>query len=380
MFRKKAALQHQKKINALLNPKSHVQKKYFSLMLVPSYSSGKTRSIRIPYVVFYVLTFSIITVSAVILGFYLRSNYFKQLAQDVNNSLGLAQEAYLELQENTASEQTRLIEDSNQIQSQLSDELQRNQVEKNQQKQAYQDSLEQLREQVDELERQLHELDETRQDTLDQLGAKAYIPPVRTLLNDMTQSQTMLLSTLNEVQIASDERSASDRVTERDLQDYFTMLSAKMEAQLSCFNDLKTFISKINPYIKNYPTRWPTYGVVSSTFGYRKNPMGGTGGEFHDGMDIRCATGTNVRATGGGTVDTAGWLNGYGYAVIINHGFGIQTVYGHNSQLLVSPGQRVERGDIIAKSGNTGRSSGPHVHYEVRINGTATNPSKFLLE
>jgi murein DD-endopeptidase MepM/ murein hydrolase activator NlpD len=108
--------------------------------------------------------------------------------------------------------------------------------------------------------------------------------------------------------------------------------------------------------------------------------MGGGRGEFHEGVDIRTTTGTNVRATGGGTIRQAGWAGSYGYMVTIDHGYGIHTAYAHNSSVSVTIGQRVERGDIIAKAGSTGRSTGPHVHYEVRVNGTPVDPNNYFLE
>lgn len=108
--------------------------------------------------------------------------------------------------------------------------------------------------------------------------------------------------------------------------------------------------------------------------------MGGSGGEHHGGVDIPAPTGTPIRAAGGGTIIYAGWRNGYGNTVKIDHGHGIVTLYAHNTRNNVHVGQRVERGDIIAYVGSTGRSTGPHLHYEVQINGVARNPVPFLLE
>jgi murein DD-endopeptidase MepM/ murein hydrolase activator NlpD len=101
---------------------------------------------------------------------------------------------------------------------------------------------------------------------------------------------------------------------------------------------------------------------------------------MHNGIDISAPSGTPILATGGGTVTFSGWQGAYGHKVIIDHGFGIRTVYAHNSRNLVSVGQVVERGDHIANVGSTGNSTGPHVHYEVLVNGTAVNPVNFFLE
>ena len=122
------------------------------------------------------------------------------------------------------------------------------------------------------------------------------------------------------------------------------------------------------------PSIWPTNGVVSSPYGLRWN-----GSDFHPGMDIANDMGTPIVATADGIVSEAGWNSGgYGNMVDIEHGNGIMTRYAHASQVLVVPGQQVRRGQIIAYMGSTGFSTGPHVHYEVRINGQAVNPVSYL--
>lgn len=127
----------------------------------------------------------------------------------------------------------------------------------------------------------------------------------------------------------------------------------------------------------------PTYikpisgGRLSSTFGRRSAPVRGAS-TYHQAVDWACPTGTAVFASSGGTVTKAGWGSGYGYVVYIRHGDGRETRYAHLSKVLVSPGQTVKQGQKIALSGNTGRSSGPHLHFEIRINGVAVNPLKYL--
>ena len=125
------------------------------------------------------------------------------------------------------------------------------------------------------------------------------------------------------------------------------------------------------------PSIWPVTGTVTSDFGYRGNPIGGGSG-FHEGIDIGVDYGVPVRATAAGKVTMAGWVDGYGNLVEIDHGNGFVTRYGHNSMLLVTVGQEVQAGSIISLAGSTGRSTGPHVHYEVRVNGSPTNPLLFL--
>ncbi len=118
--------------------------------------------------------------------------------------------------------------------------------------------------------------------------------------------------------------------------------------------------------------------VVTSEFGNRRDPFTGER-RGHSGMDLAVPTGTSVRAALPGTVTVSTYnQGGYGYYVMIDHGSGLSTLYGHNSQLLARVGQTVEAGDVIALSGSTGRSTGPHLHFEVRINGERTNPRSYL--
>lgn len=126
------------------------------------------------------------------------------------------------------------------------------------------------------------------------------------------------------------------------------------------------------------PSIWPTDGSVTSGFGWRASPWGG-GNEMHPGIDIASNIGTPVVATADGTVVQSGWQEGYGNMVQIDHGGGVATIYGHNSQIAVSTGQQVKKGQIICYSGNTGISTGPHVHYEVRVNGVAVDPIRYLV-
>jgi murein DD-endopeptidase MepM/ murein hydrolase activator NlpD len=129
--------------------------------------------------------------------------------------------------------------------------------------------------------------------------------------------------------------------------------------------------------VADAPSLWPVEGVVTSSFGEREDPFNGEGA-FHAGLDISAPSGTVVRATGDGLVDAAAMTNGYGREVIVDHGHGVRTVYGHLSGMIVLAGQHVLRGQIIGYVGRTGRSTGPHLHYEVRINNTPVNPHKYL--
>jgi murein DD-endopeptidase MepM/ murein hydrolase activator NlpD len=125
------------------------------------------------------------------------------------------------------------------------------------------------------------------------------------------------------------------------------------------------------------PSLWPVQGIVTSSFGARLDPFNGEGA-FHTGIDIATSQGDAVRAPAGGTVLKAGMGTGYGREVVIDHGHGIETLYAHLSGFAVTAGQEVNRGDILGYVGSSGHSTGPHLHYEVRIHDTPVNPSKYL--
>lgn len=122
---------------------------------------------------------------------------------------------------------------------------------------------------------------------------------------------------------------------------------------------------------------WPLAGTVTSEFGWRIHPITGAQ-RFHSGVDIGGDYGQSIHAAQSGTVEYAGWISGYGNAVIINHGGGITTLYGHNQSLAVSEGQSVSQGQTIAYCGSTGNSTGPHCHFEVRQNGEPVSPYAYL--
>ena len=127
------------------------------------------------------------------------------------------------------------------------------------------------------------------------------------------------------------------------------------------------------------PSVWPVDGKLESGFGGRRNPFGGSGYEFHEGQDIDAPMGAPIVAGAKGTVRFAGWQHGYGRVIIIDHGGGLTTRYGHLSEFDIEQGSEVARGQFIGRVGSTGRSTGPHLHYEVRINDDPVNPVQYLL-
>ena len=126
------------------------------------------------------------------------------------------------------------------------------------------------------------------------------------------------------------------------------------------------------------PSIWPVEGESTDSFGVRGNPFGGGGAEFHPGQDIAAPRGTPVLAPAEGVVVEAGWKNGYGQTVVLDHGNGLTTRYGHLSKIEVTMGQELKRGDQLGQVGSTGRSTGPHLHYEVRIGELPVSPQHYL--
>ncbi len=130
----------------------------------------------------------------------------------------------------------------------------------------------------------------------------------------------------------------------------------------------------------NIPSIWPVMGNLRSGVGTRKNPFGGSSIEFHKGQDISAPMGTPIIAAADGVVSIARWVRGYGNGIYIDHGNGLQTRYGHLSRIDVVEGQPVKKGQHLGLVGSTGRSTGPHLHYEVRVNGQPTSPLLYLPE
>lgn len=170
-----------------------------------------------------------------------------------------------------------------------------------------------------------------------------------------------------------------------DLQSASTLTPTVKESVLE-YNFLKAagFSSVYHRYAFQWqshsePSLWPVNGLLSSSFGGRSDPLSGEG-TFHTGVDLVAATGTPVHVTADGVVISAGWSGSYGKLVVVDHGNGMQTYYAHLSSFMVVPGQEVQRGQVIALSGGTGRVTGPHMHYEVRLHGTPVNPYKYLVK
>ena len=156
-------------------------------------------------------------------------------------------------------------------------------------------------------------------------------------------------------------------------------LRQRTESLDRSFGELRQAWEKRLRVLASTPSLQPVAGPFSDGFGWRKDPFTGER-EFHRGIDIVAPLGTEVRAAADGLVTAAGRMNGYGKVIHLSHGFGHGTRYGHLSEISVRPGTRVHRGDVIGRVGSTGRSSGPHLHYEVFVGGRAVDPRKYLGE
>ena len=152
--------------------------------------------------------------------------------------------------------------------------------------------------------------------------------------------------------------------------------SALLDSRLSL---LEKQFSRRSALIASTPTVWPVHGVVTSAFGLRTDPFDG-GAAAHEGIDISTSRGEPVLATADGTVLLSGWAGEYGRAIEIVHNDRYVTLYGHLDQTLVSEGQTIRRGDRVGLVGSTGRSTAPHLHYEVHVDGRAVNPLEYILE
>jgi murein DD-endopeptidase MepM/ murein hydrolase activator NlpD len=161
--------------------------------------------------------------------------------------------------------------------------------------------------------------------------------------------------------------------------DTFGLLRTLLEGLESRLVTVRGFVEKRNALAAATPSIWPANGWLTSTMGTRQDPV--TGAEdFHAGLDIAAEQGQPVYATAAGTVTTAEYHNSYGNLIELDHGFGLETRYGHLSAFSVKKGQTVKRGDIIGRVGATGKATGSHLHYEVLANGRLVNPLKLLTQ
>jgi murein DD-endopeptidase MepM/ murein hydrolase activator NlpD len=245
-----------------------------------------------------------------------------------------------------------------------------------------------------------------RSKTLFEFYQKAYIMSIvakkdKELMKNLELAKKELESSKKLQQDLLDEKKDKVSQTEKDIKDIGKQgddVQKEIESKKRAVEKYKKMLEDMEKESKNIDTyinsktgntsnvkytggkmMWPVPSShsISSPFGYRINPISGTS-ELHTGLDIPAVTGSSIIAPASGTVIYSGWQNGYGYTLMIDHGGGIVTLYGHNSSLVVGNGVKVGAGQVVAKVGTTGYSTGPHSHFEVRINGKPTDPSGYV--
>lgn len=155
------------------------------------------------------------------------------------------------------------------------------------------------------------------------------------------------------------------------------VLRGQIEAAMRSVSEIRGYIAEQKDLHLATPFGWPVVGRLSSPYGYRNHPVHEER-RFHTGVDLSVPSGSAVKATADGIVSFAGWTENSGIVVVAEHGHGFSTAYAHNRKALVRVGQRIARGEVIALSGSTGVSTGPHVHYEIWRNGRPADPAGFL--
>ncbi|MFZ3230953.1 MAG: M23 family metallopeptidase [Pseudobdellovibrio sp.] len=204
--------------------------------------------------------------------------------------------------------------------------------------------------------------------------------PQERMTNDQLSEQEPMINVENPVNTLKGEIA-----TEKSTSNYATLVIRIDEAvkdstlKEQSVIELWEMLSDRQSLLSATPNMKPSRGPIGSRFGYRIDPINGKQ-KMHAGVDISASPGTPVRAPADGVVSFAGWDEFYGKLVSIDHGYGVLTRYAHNSQIYVQVGQKVNKFDVITATGNTGRSTGPHLHYEVRVNGIPVNPMNYILD
>ncbi|MHB0884798.1 MAG: M23 family metallopeptidase [Bacillota bacterium] len=238
------------------------------------------------------------------------------------------------------------------------------------------DSMQQL----SELDRQIREIVKTSRDFSRVQLSTSYQPstfdtePTPKTASDQSKYTTASI-------LPGDDRgtSVSPDILARaaQLQSDLNAVQKDISTRVASFEDLRKELTENQLYQAAKPSVFPTNGVITSGFGFRPAPLS-FGTEYHSGLDIAAAYGTPVIATGDGQVVFVGWRGGLGRAAVIDHGYGFSTLYGHTQKIIVNVGDRVKKGQTIGYVGSSGRSTGPHLHYEVWVNGKPTNPRTYL--
>ena len=344
--------------------------KFFTIMLIPE-SSAKVRKLHVPYWAASILVVPLICIAIIVMLFQMRMD-------DLEGLLDYSAERLSE----TISENDRLIESLSDAvvsheRSRLENELTVMQIgdyEKiiTEYEQRFADQDQALAELFDRVEMVYN----MRHGIINVFNDLASLDiPFQFNENTLTDGITHAMG--GAYDWAYD--GAYDVVSDDELAEILAELDSVLSVEMQNMQKLTEIAEELESYFRARPTGWPVEGRVGSEFGRRRNELAFRGWEMHNGIDIGIPRRTEIRATAYGVVTYAGYnTGGYGVLVIIEHGYGYSTYYAHNTRALVTVGEEVSRGQVVALSGNTGRSSTPHLHYEVRLNNRPQNPRGFL--
>ncbi len=232
--------------------------------------------------------------------------------------------------------------------------------------------IEKLQKNSEEVKKQLEENSLMLEEVKKAVGITPVSTDKSTVSSPVSSDNSSTVSKLS-------ERSSSDMSAKiESIESDFASLGDKIASQKQEINESLGPIKSKLAYLMAKPSIMPVTASITAGFGYRKNPFTSRGSEFHRGTDFAASYGQTAVATGDGIVIFSGWNSGYGRMVIISHGYGLTSLYAHNSKLLVKQGDKVKKGQAITKVGNTGRSTGTHLHYEVKLNGKNVNPTAYF--
>lgn len=232
-----------------------------------------------------------------------------------------------------------------------------------------------LREQLTDLDRRL----ETSIEVMEAIAARDN-NFYRVMMQAEPISDSRRYAGLENSSVSRRLKSLDDAGLVSEIDNKMDMLERQLYSQILSFDTLRIIASEQQDRLMHIPSIMPVeesaLRTMASGYGYRVDPVYGSG-KFHEGMDFSAPTGTPVYATGDGKVIASGWNHGYGNSIDISHGYDYVTRYAHLSKIMVKKGQDIKRGDLIGLVGNTGKSTGPHLHYEVRYKDTPQNPVRF---
>jgi murein DD-endopeptidase MepM/ murein hydrolase activator NlpD len=328
--------------------------KNLTITLAPD-SMTKIRNIRIPYRSFIFLVLPLVFIVLFVALHISR-------VSDLENRLNISSENQVRMMDEISKLEGELADAVNMANedSSVEDELSPETI-------AYLERIDAFEQKMEELLVQIGIIDEHKQ-------------IIFSIFEEIIELDIPLSFDLDEILLSGGEFTAGELNYPEEADHILSELYLLLSGGILEVQAMAAFSELLDMYFKARPFGWPVdEGDITSGFGQRVDVITGEGMERHTGVDISARSGTEVRATADGVVRVSSRDdNGYGQFVVIDHGFGYSTLYAHNSRLLVLEGDEVKRGQVIAISGNTGRSTSPHLHYEVRIDGVHQNPRGFL--